>query len=66
VLTKAGYTHWYWGFALQYMHDYDAYGGKELSRKEFYEILGKEASCVRKFDPVDVVASGRAVISSTL
>lgn len=61
VLTKAGYTHWYWGFALQYMRDYDAYGGAELPRKAFYEVL--HASTAVPTHPAKVIEEGRALIA---
>jgi hypothetical protein len=62
VLTKAGYTHWYWGFALRYMRDYDSYGGAEVSRGEFYRTL--QASTQTPAGPVaDVIEGGRALIA---
>ena len=39
ILQSCKYDFWYWGFRLDYMTDYDKYGGKEINRKEFASIL---------------------------
>ena len=39
VLESTGYDLWYCGFRLEYMTEYDKYGGKEISRREFDSVF---------------------------
>ena len=44
VLQSCGYDLWYWGFRLEYMTDYDKYGGKEIPRSEFDSVFQNSCS----------------------
>lgn len=61
VLCKSGYTHWYWGFALPYMREYDVYGGAETLREHFYDLF-EQHQTPPETTPADVIASGLAII----
>ena len=61
LLTKAWYQHWYWGFALPYMREYDVYGGREVPREEFAEMFAESLSCTPR-DVGEVVRGGEALV----
>jgi len=37
LLQSCGYGIWYWGYKTAYMEDYDAFGGRNIGRDEFFD-----------------------------
>ena len=39
IIESCGFDLWYWGFKLEYMKEYDKYGGKGVPRRELMQVL---------------------------
>ena len=44
LLQRAGIDIWYWGCKIGYFEHYDAYGGRDFERKEFWNRWSKAAA----------------------
>merc|ERR1712154_419602 len=72
ILQSCFYDIWYWGFRLEYMTDYDKYGGKEIHRTEFANILKNSCSQNQPkvinhnnqtvLDIIDFIKTGKALV----
>lgn len=62
LLTKAGFQTWYWGMKVDYMAEYDQYGGQFRERVEFFEKWEEG----RRFQPEsplhEMIENGEALI----
>merc|ERR1712228_757765 len=73
ILSKCLYDAWYWGFRLNYMSEYDKYGGTEMNRSEFANILKKSCQYGPQkivnykgemvLDIIDFIKEGNALIA---
>ena len=66
ALKSCGYSLWYWGYKGDYMEAYDAYGGRDFPRFEFWQRWQEGIATPPTTDVRAFVSTGRALVPPRL
>ena len=63
ILQQLGFSLWYWGYEVEYMKEYIShYGGRQVSRPQFYDIL-EATKGFQRLNFTDVVLPGGVTLN---
>lgn len=64
LLARCGMAFWYWGVKCPYMGEYDAFGGREIPRCEYYSAVRAAIAVAPNMEPSSAEALADALVKS--